>query len=45
MYDHVLSVGGVTLLDSHMFKELHLELNIGSGSPMAIGVFLGLQNG
>ena len=41
---HVLSIGGVTLLDPNMFRELHLELNIGPRTPMASSVLLGLQN-
>ena len=43
--NHVLSVGGVTLLDPGLFRELHHELNIRPCSPMATDIFLGLQNG
>ena len=43
--NHLLFAGEVTLLDPNMFMELHSELNIGSRSPMATGVFLGLENG
>ena len=42
---HVLSIGGVILLDLNMFRELHLKLNIRPRSPMVTGIFLVLENG
>ena len=44
VHSHMLSAGGVTLLDPSLYRELHPELNIGPCSPMATNVFLGLQN-
>ena len=44
-HSHVLSVGGVTLLDLDFYGELCPEISIRPSSPMAFGVFLGLQNG
>ena len=45
LHSHMLSAGGVTLLDPDLSGELRLELNIGLHNPTASGVFLGLQNG
>ena len=44
-HNHVLSVGGVTLLDLDLYGELCLEISIRPSSPMASGIFLDLQNG
>ena len=43
MHSHMF-FGGVTLLDPDLYGKLRLELNIGLHSPMAFGIFLGLQN-
>ena len=44
MCSHVLSVGVVTLVDSGLFGELSLELDIGPKRPMASDALLDLQN-